>query len=128
MHLFWPFPGPAGPFLACLLACSLDSVGLDNSCCTAEVTTALQSNYTLINFLNVFLFGFTGSSLLCELSQVAASRDYSLVAVHGLLTAVASLLEEHRIQAYGIFPDLGWNLFSPALAGELLFSVPSGKS
>lgn len=31
-----------------------------------------------------------------------------------------SLLEEHAIQAYGIFPDLGWSLFSPALAGEII--------
>ena len=30
-----------------------------------------------------------------------------------------SLREEHAIQAYGIFPDLGWSLFSPALAGEI---------
>ena len=116
----WALPRlPAGLFL-----------GL---CRTGQLLLYSRSDHSIAkqlysnNFLNVFLFGFTGSSLLCELSLVAASRDYSLVAVHGLLTAVASFLEEHRIQAYGIFPDLGWNLFSPALAGELLFTVPSGK-
>ena len=33
------------------------------------------------------------------LSLVAASRGYSLVAVHGLLNAVASLVAEHRLSA-----------------------------
>ena len=32
----------------------------------------------------------------CELSLVAVSEGYSLVAVHALLTEVASLVEEHR--------------------------------
>ena len=42
----------------------------------------LKKNYLLI-------FGCAGSSLLCGLS---------LVAVHGLLTAVASLVAEHQLQ------------------------------
>ena len=36
----------------------------------------------------------------CGLSLVAASRGYSLAAVHGLLIAVASLVAEHGIQAH----------------------------
>ena len=33
-----------------------------------------------------------------DFSVVAESRDYSLVVVHGLLIAVASLIAEHRLQ------------------------------
>ena len=43
-------------------------------------------------------------------SLLAASGGYSLVAVHGLLTAVAALVVEHRPScpvARGIFPDQG---------------------
>ena len=43
-----------------------------------------------------------GSSLLPRLSLVAASRRYSLVVVQGLLTAVASLVVEHRLYARGL--------------------------
>ena len=35
--------------------------------------------------------------MLCRPPLVAASRGYSLVAVPGLLIAVASLVEEHRL-------------------------------
>ena len=43
-----------------------------------------------------------GSSLLHRLSQVAANWGYSLVAVHGLLIVLASLVVEHGLQsAYG---------------------------
>ena len=45
--------------------------------------------------LYLFIFGHTGSSLLCGLSLVVEGGDYSLVAVHGLLIGVASLLAEH---------------------------------
>ena len=34
---------------------------------------------------------------MCGLSLVAASGGYSLVAVHGLLISVASLVAEHRL-------------------------------
>ena len=37
--------------------------------------------------------------LLCWLSRVGASRGYSLVAVCGLLIAVASLVAEHGLEA-----------------------------
>ena len=49
------------------------------------------------SFIYLFIFGCTRSPLLRELSPVAVSRGSSLVAVLGLLTAVASLLAEHRL-------------------------------
>ena len=63
--------------------------------------------------------------LLQGLTLVAGSRNYSVVAVHGLLTVLASLVAERRLQdsqtsivvvhglscsgVYGIFPDQGLN-------------------
>lgn len=44
----------------------------------------------------IYLFGSTRSSLLCWLSLVAASKGYSLDAMHGLLMA-ASLVGEHSL-------------------------------
>ena len=46
---------------------------------------------------DLFIFGCTGSSLLCGLSLAAVSRGCSLVAVHGLPIAVASLVAEHGL-------------------------------
>ena len=43
----------------------------------------------------LFIFGYAGSSLLCGLSLVVTSKGSSLVAVRGLLTAVASPLMEY---------------------------------
>ena len=48
-----------------------------------------------LNFMCVFIFGYTGSSLL--LSLVVVSRGFSLVAVHGFLIVVASLVVEHKL-------------------------------
>ena len=46
----------------------------------------------------VFIFGCAGSlSLFPGFSRVEASEDCSLVAVHGLLIAVAPLVAEHRL-------------------------------
>ena len=45
--------------------------------------------------LYLFIFGCAGSSPLCGLSLVVEGRDPSLVAVHGLLIVVASLVAEH---------------------------------
>ena len=39
---------------------------------------------------------------MCELPLVAASGDYFLVMVYGFLIAVASLVEEHGVWAYGL--------------------------
>jgi len=46
----------------------------------------------------IYLFGCTGSSLLCQ----AFSRGLLLTAARRLLTAVASLVTEHRLQAHGL--------------------------
>ena len=47
-------------------------------------------------YIYSFIFGCTRSSLLRGLSLVAVSWGYSLVAVHGLLIEVVSLIVEHR--------------------------------
>ena len=73
----------------------------------------------------LFFSHYTGSLLLQGLTLVAGSRNYSVVVVHGLLTVLASLVAEHRLQdsqtsivvvhglscsgVYGIFPDQGLN-------------------
>ena len=44
-----------------------------------------------------FSFGCAGSSLLHGFSLVVPSGEYSLVAVHGLLIAVAPLVAEHGL-------------------------------
>ena len=51
----------------------------------------------LYNFIYLFL-AVLGLHCCSGFSLVVASRAYSLVAVHGLLTAVASLVAEHRLQ------------------------------
>ena len=45
----------------------------------------------------LFIFGYAGSSLLCRLSVVVTSKGSSLVAVCGLLIAVASPLMEYGL-------------------------------
>ena len=48
-----------------------------------------------IFFLNyLFILGCAGSSLLCRLFSSCVSGSYSLVAVYGLLVAVASFAAE----------------------------------
>ena len=60
----------------------------------------------------------------CRLSLAATSRGYSLVAVHRLLTALAPLVEEHRLWgpwASGIVaPGLGapWHVESSQTRGQ----------
>ena len=91
------------------------------------------------NFIYLFIFGYTGSLLLRELSVVVVSGGYSLVGVHGLLSALApgpAGFEPQRLQHVGpavvvpgpqstgsivavhglshdevpeILPDQGWN-------------------
>ena len=55
--------------------------------------------HIFVSFLkHTFIFGCTRSSWLCAgFSLVVASRIYSLVAVRGLLIAVASLVAEHGL-------------------------------
>ena len=50
----------------------------------------------------IIIFGCAGSLLLRGLSLVVASVDCSLVAVCGLLTAVASLVAEHGSSVCGL--------------------------
>ena len=79
----------------------------------ARLLLALQRSGSLsffkrFSFLRFFFFffgltilliylGFAESSLLCGLSLVLASGDYSLVVAHGLLLVVASLVVDHRL-------------------------------
>ena len=60
--------------------------------------------YFFIIFKNNFIFGCAGSSLLCRLSLVAVNRGCSLVLVHWLLIAVASLVAEHKL--YGTWASI----------------------
>ena len=99
---------------------------------------------TIFCFCFFFFFGCAGSSLLQGLSLVAASRDHSLVAVHGLLIEVASLAVEHRLEGIQtsavvapgpICPMAMWNLprswietMSLAMAGRFSATGPPGKS
>ena len=69
---------------------------------------------------------------MCGLSLAAASECYSLVLVHGLLTAVASPLVEHRLSSSTACEILvsgpGIKPMSPALAGGFLTTGQPGKS
>ena len=56
-----------------------------------------KNPYIFFLFFKLFIFGCAGSSWLHRLS-LAASRDYLLVAVLGLLVAVSSLAAEHGLQ------------------------------
>ena len=62
---------------------------------------ASQKSAGFVVFLiNEFIFGCTGSSLLCGLSLAAGSRGYYLLCCEGLLRgliAMASLVVEHRL-------------------------------
>ena len=62
---------------------------------------ANQANFKN-NFIYLYIFfDCAESSLLCNrLFLIAASRGCSLVVVHGLLIAVASLVVEHRHMAF----------------------------
>ena len=52
-----------------------------------------------LNFLKIlFIFGCAGSLLLQGLFSSCSDRGYSLFAVRGFLTEVASLVAEHRLE------------------------------
>ena len=57
----------------------------------------MASHEYLLSKIILFIFGCAGSLLLCCLFLVVASRGYSLVAVCGLLIAVASLVAQHGL-------------------------------
>ena len=91
----------------------------------------------------LFSFGCTGSSWVhMAFSLAAAGLGCSLVAVWGLLIAVASLAEEHRLQVLWFgscgsgalllrgtwdLPRPGTELVSPAWQGGFLTTGPPGK-
>ena len=67
----------------------------------------LDAENIIKSFKNIFIFYYLFYLFIiylatCELSLVVASRGFSLVAVHGLLIMVASLVSEHRLQALGL--------------------------
>ena len=64
-----------------------------------EVGSKPVTPKTIFRFLFIYLFwgAVLGLHGCARISLVAASRSYSLVAVCGLLTAVASLVAEHRL-------------------------------
>ena len=53
--------------------------------------------FVWVFIIYLFIFGCAGFLLLLRVSLVAATRGYSLVAVRGLLTVVASLTVEHEL-------------------------------
>ena len=71
-------------------------------CATWEAQEAQEgegSSFFKNNFIYLFTCGCAGSLLLRRLSLVAGSGGHSLVEVHGLLIAVASLVLENGFQA-----------------------------
>ena len=107
--------------------------------------------YFLIFYLFIYLWLRWVLAAARRLSFVAASGGCSLVAVRGLLTAMAPLAEEHRLlgtQASGVaahglsscgsqaqwlrgmwnLPEPGIEPMFPALAGRFLTTGPRGKS
>ena len=75
-----------------------------------DVQTPLQV-WEILTILSLFFFkklfiylslAVLGLSCCVGFSLVVTSGGYSLVAVCGLLIAVASLVVEHRLQAHGL--------------------------
>ena len=99
---------------------------LDLLCFVGEFQI-FTKNFISLYFI-YFIFGCAWSSLLHRLSLVAMKEGYSLVAVHGLLTAGASLVGEHGLGSFGMWdlPRSGSHP-SPALAGRLFTPKPPGK-
>ena len=67
-----------------------------------------------IFFLNLFIFGYAGSSLLCGLFSSCGEGGLLFVAVHGFLIAVASLVWSSRARGLQSFrlPSLEHRLSS----------------
>ena len=66
------------------------SLGLFFSPCDSSVLS-------LAYLKKIFILAMLGLRCCSSFSLVAASGGHSLVVVHNLLTAVASLVEEHRL-------------------------------
>ena len=68
-----------------------------------QLSKKVSHLYFFFNFIYLFLlFAVLGLSCCALAFSSLASRGYSLVAVHGLLNAGASLVAEHRLQACGL--------------------------
>ena len=61
------------------------------------IITCMVLCFFFNGFIYLFIFGCTGSSLLCGLFSSCGEAEATLVAVHGLLTEVASLVVEHGL-------------------------------
>ena len=69
---------------------------------TLPLATARKQTDPVFFIIIYFIFGSAGSSLVyVDFSLVAESGVYSLVAVCGLLVAVAPLVSEHKLQSVG---------------------------
>ena len=62
--------------------------------CLNTYNTNILIYYLSLKKICLFIFGCVGA---CELSLVVVSRGYFLVAVCGLLLAVASLVADHGL-------------------------------
>ena len=93
-------------------------------------------------FILFFILAVLGLRFCARASSSCGKRGPLLIAVHGLLTIVASLVAEHRLQTHRLSscgsraqllrgmwdpPRPGPEPMSPALAGSLSTTVPPGK-
>ena len=54
-------------------------------------------------FFNIYLLAVLGLHCYSGFSLVAETKGYSLVALHGLPIAMASLIAEHGLRAWGLW-------------------------
>ena len=64
--------------------------------CQPSLPVVLCS-FSFFFFFNIYLLAVLGLHCYTDFSLVAETRGYSLVALHGLPVAVASLVAEHRL-------------------------------
>ena len=57
----------------------------------------MNTLFVLITYLLILFLSVMGLCCCSDFSLVVTSRGYSVVAVHRLLIALASLVEEHRL-------------------------------
>ena len=102
-----------------------------------------SSFFFLILFIYLFIYGYVGSSFLCEGFLSSYGKWGTLfIAVRGPLTIAASLVAEHRLQMRRLsncgsraqllrgmwdLPRPGIEPVSPALAGRFSTTAPPGK-
>ena len=54
-------------------------------------------------FFNIYLLAVLGLHCYSGFTLVAETKGYSLVALHGLPIAMASLIAEHGLRAWGLW-------------------------